>query len=556
MAWNDFLLFVLLFALFAYVFLSVTITNLHKAYLAFHFSMMLWPFCQFAIKATNNATVQLFYVKLAFVDMSLFAVGWLLFTLFLTGRSSFVRRKRALAMYVPALLAAFTVIINPNGMFVQPLQGGYIQRDYGPLFWFIIAILIGYVLVSLYIMFLTLVSHKASRLQKQVMQVLKGMLVMTVFTLSDIFLYVVYPQSLPDIPGLTSLGILVSAVFFVIAITRDKAFDIVKIAHKDVINTVALGIVVLDDRDTVIEVNQYSLPPNVALHAGDHFEIAAILPREEGDKYARATELFIQAYQNRPLEMTEIEVTYPEYVGSRIRIHASPIMVGGTKVGRIITFQDMSELRRLIDETSVQNDILQNRNQALREIKNELFQTNQKLEEMAVTDILTGCYNRLYLTQRLEREVIKNMGYHIPFAILLFDIDYFKLVNDNYGHLVGDEVLCNTVDTIKHSLRKTDILARYGGEEFIIYLPNTTPAQASIVAERIKSRVESNEMTVRNGSPSLSITISIGLLSIHTFTMDHSIRNRPLLNELFQSVDQALYQAKRGGRNQIVSIVR
>ncbi|MCQ6560599.1 histidine kinase N-terminal 7TM domain-containing diguanylate cyclase [Paenibacillus mendelii] len=555
MAWNDFSLFILLFALFAYVFLSVTITNLHKAYLAFHFSMMLWPFCQFAIKATDNVKIQLFYVKLAFVDMALFAVGWLLFTLFLTGRSLFLRRKRSIAIYVPAVLAAFTVIMNPNAMFVQPLEGGYIQRAYGPLFWFIITILIGYVVVSLSIMFLTLLSHKASRLQRQVKQVLKGMLVMTAFTLFDIFLYVIDRDSLPDIPGLTSLGILVAAVCFVIAITRDKALDIVNIAHKDVINTMALGVVVLDDHDTIIEINQ-SLPRHIVLHIGDRFDIAAILPEEQGDELARAAEVFLQAYRELPLKRSEIEVAYPEFGGSRVHIHADPIMAGDTKVGRIITFQDMSELRSLIDETNYQNEILQNRNHSLREIKNELYYTNQKLEQMAITDNLTGCYNRHYLTQQLEREVIKNMGYHIPFAILLFDIDYFKLVNDNYGHLVGDEVLCSTVDTIKQSLRKTDILARYGGEEFIIYLPNTTPAQANLVAERVKTKVESNQMIVRNVSPPLSITISIGLLSIHTFTIDHSYKSRPLLNELFHSVDQALYQAKRNGRNQIVRVVR
>lgn len=110
-------------------------------------------------------------------------------------------------------------------------------------------------------------------------------------------------------------------------------------------------------------------------------------------------------------------------------------------VGRILTFQDRSELHRLIAETNQQNEILQERNLALIEIQNELSQTNQKLKQMAITDSLTGCYNRHYLTQYLEQEIIENMILKQPFAIILLDIDFFKTVNDNYGHLVGDVVI-------------------------------------------------------------------------------------------------------------------
>jgi two-component system cell cycle response regulator len=267
-------------------------------------------------------------------------------------------------------------------------------------------------------------------------------------------------------------------------------------------------------------------------------------------------DLFLQAYRKHPLERTEVEIISNEADPRHISIHAAPIMVSGTMVGRIITFQDMSELRRLIDETSLQNEILQDRNQSLIVIQDELFQTNQKLEQMAITDSLTGCYNRHYLTQQLEYEVMKNIRYQIPFAIFLLDIDFFKLVNDNYGHLVGDEVICSTVEAIKQTLRRTDILARYGGEEFIIYSPYTSQSQANILAERVKSAVESNKVIAKNVAHSLSVTISMGLLSINDFTIENLKNPKTYLNELFESVDKALYQAKKEGRNRIVSIVR
>ncbi|QWU16177.1 diguanylate cyclase (GGDEF) domain-containing protein [Paenibacillus sophorae] len=549
--WVDLILFFALFALFAYIFATVTITNLHKLYLLFHFAMMLWPFCQFAIKTTENPTFQLFYVKLAFVSSPLLTTGWLLFTIFLTGQSKFLRRKVSLFLFVPALLAVLGVIVNPNGWFVLPVNGGYIQRAYGPIFWFNITILMIHFIVSLYIIYLALVSNNTPRIKKQVMHMLRGILVVAVFTMMDIFLNVILSQYLPVIPGMASLGVLLSAIIFVVAIHRDKVFDIVNIAHQDIIDTIEHGILVLDDNEIVVEINQ-SLLPHINLRIGDQFNMADIFPH---GPTAGNIEWFLHTYRERPLERIEIELLHPR-INRHISIHSAPIMVSGLMVGRIITFQDITELRRLIDETILQNKILQERNEALIKIQDELFQTNRKLNQMAITDSLTGCYNRHYLTQQLENEVMKNRKYQISFAILLLDIDFFKLVNDNYGHLAGDEVICNTVEVIRQTLRRTDILARYGGEEFIIYLPNTDESQAKLLAERIKSTVESNKVIIENIAHSVSITISMGLLSINDFSVENILNPKSYLNDLFESVDKALYQAKNEGRNRIISVVR
>jgi two-component system cell cycle response regulator len=547
----DFILFLVLFALFVYVFVSVTITHLHKVYLVFHFSMMLWPFCQFVIKTTDNTEFQLFYVKLAFVDTVFITIGWLFFTIFLTGQSHFLRKRISLVLFVPALLISFAVIFNPNRLFVLPMYGGYIQRTYGPIFWILITILITYGIISLYIIYVALVSNNTPRIKRQVAHVLKGVVVLTSFVLLDVFLNVILSPFLPVIPGMASLGILLSAIFFVIAIHRDKIFDIVTIAHQDIIDTIEQGILVLDDNETVVEIN-HALLPHVNLHIGVNFDIATIFPLEQSDSKWDA---FLHTYREQPQERAQIELFHPK-INGYINVHAVPIMVGGILVGRIITFQDMTELHRLVDETNLQNEILQERNLVLVAIQDELFQTNRKLKQMALTDSLTGCYNRHYLTQHLEHEVMKNMKYQTPFTILLFDIDYFKSVNDNYGHLVGDVVLCNMVEVIKQTLRTNDILARYGGEEFIVYLPNTNQSQAYILAELVKSTIEHNEVIVDNIPHSVSITISIGLLSINNFAAANIHKPNIHLNDLFESVDKALYQAKKEGRNRIVSILR
>jgi len=550
MAWIDLSVFLLLFILFVYVFTTVTITKLHKAYLAFHFAMMLWPFCQFAIKATENSSLQLFYVKLAFVGSVPLAIGWIFFTLFLTGQSP-NRRIIYVFITVPAMLLLPIIIFNPHQLFVLPVEGGYVERYYGSLFWLTMMIVLSYFIVSLIIMLRALIGNNSTRIKNQVKQVLSGVFVMTAFIVSDLLLNVVLPHRQSVIQGLTSFGILFSAIFFVIAIHRNKVFDIVTIAHQDIIDTINLGILVIDDNENIIEINQ-RLSPYVSLQVGDRFDIKAVLPQEALEGNIQA---FVRSYQEHPLERAEIEIVYQNAVDTHVHIQVSPICVGGTMVGRIITFQDMSELRKLLVETKIQNEILQHRNEALIAIQQELSRTNLKLEQMAITDSLTGCYNRHYLMQQLERDFHQNLVDQAPFSVLLLDIDHFKSVNDNYGHLIGDDVLCRTVDIIQGYLRQDDILARYGGEEFIIYLPDTEQATAEILAERIKSAVEMNIINISQGA-SLSITISIGLLSNHTFAFEPTTHSEAALNEMFQAVDHALYQAKREGRNRIVSAIR
>ncbi|MCY9663131.1 diguanylate cyclase [Paenibacillus chondroitinus] len=550
LSFTDLTLFLLLFALFVYVFASVTITILHKVYLTFHFCMMFWPICQFAIRTVDTPKVQLFYLKLSFIDMCLIAVGWLLFTIFLTGHARFLRKNMSILLFVPAILVAICVIVNPNGKFVLPLQDNYIHRAYGPIFWVLITVLIVYIIVSLYLMSQALISDKATRIKTQVKQVFKGITVMTLFVFLDIFFNVVLHLPLPAIPGLTSLGILLSAIFFVIAIHRDKAFDIVKIAHQDIIDTIDLGILVLNDNEVVVQINR-TLLPHIDFRIGSRFDMANLLSKGQSKSNIH---LFLQTYQTQPLKRTQIEIQFPNE--RYVNIQTAPIRVDSEMVGRVITFQDVSEFYRLIHETNSQNEILHERNQSLIIKQDELSLTNRKLEKMAITDGLTGIYNRRYLTQKLEYEVMNNIKHQIPFSVILLDIDYFKLINDSYGHLIGDQMILSTVAAIRQTLRQTDLLARYGGEEFMIYLPRTSQLQATFLAERVKSTVESNKMLVKNIPHSLSITISIGLLTINNFSMESLSSPHSYLNELLESVDKALYKAKEEGRNRIVSVVR
>ncbi|WP_339258046.1 diguanylate cyclase [Paenibacillus sp. FSL R5-0713] len=551
LVWYDLFLFVLLFGVGVYVFATVRITNLHKVYFLFHGLMMLWPFCQFASTLTDDSGLQLFYVTLSFVAVSLLGSGWLLLTIFITGYAERLSAKGTFMLFVPAVIGAIGVVANPWNEFVIPLEGGYIERAYGPWFWVVMVILVSYFLTSLVVLFRAVYSSQTSAMiKKQVRITLWGILVLAVFATIDAILNVVLARWLPIIPGMTSLGIFLSDLFFVYVIKRYNVFDLVSIAHEDVINTIPYGILVLDENEVIVEANKASRS-FMDLHVGDSFDMEVFL---ESVQVVGSCREFVNHYKKKENTLSHIEVIVER--DSNIRhyiLQSSPIVDSAlVPIGHILTFQDVSQERFYVKEMNRQNVTLQERNQALDLIRQELSEANRKLEELALTDSLTNCYNRRYLTQHLNHEVITNIQYKTPFSLLLLDIDYFKAINDRYGHVIGDEVLVHTAEAVKQSIRSTDILTRYGGEEFMIYLPHTEHDLANQIAERVRTAVESNRIMVDHEIMQVSITISIGILSFEDFEVEHVPDNpEGYLTQLFAAVDKALYQAKQNGRNRV-----
>lgn len=171
-----------------------------------------------------------------------------------------------------------------------------------------------------------------------------------------------------------------------------------------------------------------------------------------------------------------------------------------------------------------------------------LREANRRLAELSMTDPLTSLYNRRYLVERFEEEIERARRYVYPIACVIADIDDFKYINDTYGHLAGDQVLQQLALIMKNSNRVVDILARYGGEEFIMILPQTNLGGAEAVAERYRVLVEAARMVPND--PSRAISVSIGCSA---FPADH-IGTR---EDLLQSADDALYEAKRQGKNRV-----
>ena len=165
--------------------------------------------------------------------------------------------------------------------------------------------------------------------------------------------------------------------------------------------------------------------------------------------------------------------------------------------------------------------------------------------EMAITDQLTGLHNRRYMSRHLDTLIASARKSGKPVAFVIMDIDFFKSVNDTYGHDIGDEVLREFASRISANVRGIDLACRYGGEEFVVVMPDTDVPFACAVAERLRKSVESNAFAISRDPGTLNITVSIGIAG--------SEGNNDSADALLHRADQALYRAKREGRNRVIA---
>ncbi|MBQ8168318.1 GGDEF domain-containing protein [bacterium] len=166
----------------------------------------------------------------------------------------------------------------------------------------------------------------------------------------------------------------------------------------------------------------------------------------------------------------------------------------------------------------------------------------------ATLDALTGVYNRRQLEERIKQEIASSHRQKTPLCAIMTDIDYFKKVNDTYGHTVGDLVLKTVSKVMRSQLREYDIAGRYGGEEFAILLPFTKLKEAKMVAERLRKSIETKTIDISEVNPeaeqkTINVTISLGIYELKTSDED---------SDLLKNADKALYQAKESGRNKVV----
>ena len=214
-----------------------------------------------------------------------------------------------------------------------------------------------------------------------------------------------------------------------------------------------------------------------------------------------------------------------------------PLLLGKEKIGALFlqaakaNAYDLDQIRLV--ETIV--------HQASVSISNA--QMFEKIQSMAILDNLTGVYNRHYFFEYAENEITRSQRYNNIMSLIMLDIDHFKLVNDRFGHLIGDQTLKMIVDTCLGVLRKSDVMCRFGGEEFLVLLPETSQTDAVIAAERICQAIAAKSLPTNSELGPVSVTVSIGITQLKSKT--------ETLQNLIGQADQALYKAKETGRNRV-----
>lgn len=230
------------------------------------------------------------------------------------------------------------------------------------------------------------------------------------------------------------------------------------------------------------------------------------------------------------------------------RTHLVPIVLlaGEGDEERVIRGLELSVNDYVLKPVERQELIARLRTQIRRKRYNDSLRSSvARTVEMAVTDPLTGLYNRRYLDSHLQNLFDRAVARKRPLAIMLADIDRFKSINDTWGHDAGDAILKEVAARLRRNLRGIDLVCRYGGEEFVIVMPDTELAVAEKVAERIRLEIAEGPFSTGEGRPSIAVTSSLGVAALK--------EGSDTVAALMKRADVALYEAKTGGRNRVVA---
>jgi len=299
---------------------------------------------------------------------------------------------------------------------------------------------------------------------------------------------------------LTPFGLSISAVFFYIAIFRHGFLELQEIVKDVTFLGISEGILVIDTKNRLIDFNKASC------------EIFKWLGR---DQIGLSIETFPDG--NRLLEYSDKNLFELNINDRYYEFRKTSLNYNNTDLGAVYFIQDITSQKEII----------------------------KNLHDIACYDSLTEIYNRRMIMEEMERQLDHMKRYGNCLSVLMIDIDHFKLVNDQYGHQSGDEVLKILASSCRQKIRNTDIIGRYGGEEFLIILPEANEENAFLVAENIRSFIEQYEFSLRNQK--ISITVSIGIKTVfrHGENLD--------VEQIIKCADDALYHAKNNGRNRSIS---
>jgi diguanylate cyclase (GGDEF)-like protein/PAS domain S-box-containing protein len=465
-------------------------------------SLAIWTVCYALELLSVSLENKIFWAKMKYLGGAPGPVLWFIFSLYYTNHRNWLTRPVKLVLVIWVFLTIGIVFTNEFHHWYWTeifLLSGFpeTQAGHGFYFWVYAAGIYALVLISVvnYINYYRKVPVLFRR--QALLMVLGGFVPLGVRILEDFVGW----DPFPKIDNVI-LFLLLSAILFAIALFRFSALEIVPIAHNLIVHYIDSGILVLDMLGRVVEINPFARKV-----IGSDRENAIGKPLDEVLK--DWPEIY---YSPQMLERQEHEISLDRDGNTLFFIvQVSPIRnERHAIIGHVIVLVDITDRKK----------------------------AEMELERLARTDVLTEVTNRRHFFELAETEFERFKRYGHPLAIMMLDIDHFKQINDNYGHLAGDFVLKSVAAECNKYIRTTDIFGRYGGEEFICLLYRVAPEQAYETAERIRKFIDGTPLEF-DGRP-IHVTASFGLAFAKS---DQTLEN------VIDLADQCLYKSKTSGRN-------
>lgn len=466
----------------------------------------LWTFSISMGMLSSTPSEAFIWAVLRMVGVFFVPVLWLGFAFQFADRETTVDvRLLSLTSVLPVLFTILMVTSQTNSLFLVDIQ--YIRSgpflidvhwELGPLFY--VHIIYCYILVLGGILIILREALQLSKAYRgQSIALITGVFMPLLTNISYAF------HLIPQLKvNYDPFGFVLAGIVFALALFRQRIFDILPVARRMLIDSMDDGLIVVDRQGRIIDLNPAAaklLPEYLKSPIGESLSthLPEVNKRAPTDHQANSTFEFSLSHEGAnhyyDVRMSLIDNNLPD--GSRFYV-----------------FRDITKRKQLETE----------------------------LKYLSITDPLTGVFNLRHFLDLARAEVSKTQRHTEPFSIVLTDIDHFKRVNDQYGHLVGDQVLQSIALFYLQNIRIEDIFARYGGEEFILGLPKTSKEEAFLLAERLCQGIES-AVHQTDGGP-IQVTFSMGVA-----TMDGS--SNLALRRLIDRADQALYDAKAHGRNSV-----
>ena len=473
------------------------------------------------LAATLNTHV--LWGKVSYLGSGAVPALMLLFALEYTHRSRLVTPPTITALLFSGVLIAGSAFTNdfhhllwPGFSFAPGINA--IVYAHGPLYWAINTVSYAIMLTAMGLLIGFGIQNRQIYRDQSI-----ALAVATMFPVACSMVYDFVPGFLPGLDT-TAIGLAVTCVILTYTMVRFKLLDIVPVAREVLVENMVDGLLVMDQRSRVLDINPAAI------------RLLSAAPREWIGR--DVTEMLRHWPDLAAILMACGEegsrgvIVSPE--GRHLSIMSSPVLgADGTCNGDVVIVRDVTE-QQTIAET-------------LRARLAEIESLQAELREQAIRDQLTGMYNRRYLDEALEREIGRAEREGYPVSLVMIDVDHFKVVNDTYGHAAGDSVLRIIGDRLRSETRLGDMACRLGGDEFLVLLPNTEPSAASVRAENWRRSIAE---AIGGAGGTLAIaetTISLGVAAFPN--------NGHTAYDVLAAADAAVYAAKAAGRNRVLLAV-